>query len=323
MNSCDTAGTHETISWVAGITVETCVFDTYWTHEEKAVAFLECVEALWVFQKKCYTLKLRHFFTRRRVRYLSPTFAASSVFSGIQHYMHIQYLSDLHLEYNGVRVFREHLERRAPLLILAGDIGDPFEESYLDLLDLCSTMFSDVVFIAGNHEYYHHTIPDTNAMLTSLSHNFNNVTYLDNTAITMNGITIGGATLWTRVTHLTNDIHRIKEMDITIYNKLHTQSCEFIRTLPEGSLVVSHHLPSYRLIAPMYTGSVYNDCFASRNDDLIHGKGAWIYGHTHIPQTIVVDGVPTFCNPFGYPDEKTRHMDINQIVDFTPPKPVS
>jgi hypothetical protein len=48
-------------------------------------------------------------------------------------------------------------------------------------------------------------------------------------------------------------------------------------------------------------------------DDLIQKEGnkikCWVYGHTHTPSNIIINGIPFLCNPIGYPNE-------NEILNF-------
>lgn len=67
--------------------------------------------------------------------------------------MRIRILSDIHIEFEPYRPS----EVEADLVILAGDIGVG-----LDGIRWAQRHFPDlpVVYIAGNHEYYGHSLPD-------------------------------------------------------------------------------------------------------------------------------------------------------------------
>ena len=61
-----------------------------------------------------------------------------------------QYVSDLHLE----RGFKRNIIAKTPNLILGGDIGYVFQDSYEDfLINKTSPYFDRVFVISGNHEY--------------------------------------------------------------------------------------------------------------------------------------------------------------------------
>jgi predicted phosphodiesterase len=68
----------------------------------------------------------------------------------------IQYGSDFHLEnpfYNPAS-FRELLVPAAPYLVLAGDIGNPYDSKFQDFLAYVAAGWQHVFYVAGNHEYY-------------------------------------------------------------------------------------------------------------------------------------------------------------------------
>ena len=48
-------------------------------------------------------------------------------------------------------------------------------------------------------------------------------------------------------------------------------------------IVVTHHLPTFQVVAPYHKGSVLNSAFASEYGNLIcdNRSDAWIYGHLH------------------------------------------
>jgi hypothetical protein len=75
-------------------------------------------------------------------------------------------------------------------------------------------------------------------------------------------------------------------------------------------IVVTHHMPSYSLIAPQWRGSSINCCFASDCDDLIKEKGvvAWFYGHTHMRRKLRIDNCDCMVNAVGYPGTEQRRL---------------
>jgi hypothetical protein len=68
--------------------------------------------------------------------------------------------------------------------------------------------------------------------------------------------------------------------------------------------MITHHLPSPRLISPRYNGDRPKYCFASSCEDLMqpHVK-AWIYGHTHNAAVTAIGNTITACNARGYPNQ--------------------
>lgn len=69
-------------------------------------------------------------------------------------------------------------------------------------------------------------------------------------------------------------------------------------------IVISHHLPTYKLIDRKYLTSPVNVAFASECSELLTCPvRAWIAGHTHTASQAVVDRIQLGVNPRGYPGE--------------------
>lgn len=81
--------------------------------------------------------------------------------------------------------------------------------------------------------------------------------------------------------------------------------------------VVTHHMPSFRLISPRYKGHHLNCCFASSCEDLMasHVK-AWIYGHTHNAAVTAIGRTITACNARGYPNESVSGFGRDVYLEF-------
>jgi len=78
----------------------------------------------------------------------------------------------------------------------------------------------------------------------------------------------------------------------------------------EADIILTHTQPSVREnhINPMYRGNPMNCCFLFDGVGLIKKDArvkTWIFGHVHSPISFREKGVEFFCNPFGYPSEKT------------------
>lgn len=68
--------------------------------------------------------------------------------------MRIKLLSDLHLEERNK--IPDNILEPDDVLILAGDIGDPFSGIYENFLTKCRSLYDIVFVIPGNHEFYNH-----------------------------------------------------------------------------------------------------------------------------------------------------------------------
>ena len=243
--------------------------------------------------------------------------------------MLIQYLSDIHLEFM-TKVPK--IIVKADVLCLAGDIGYPYSGIYKDFLIAMNKSFKKVFLITGNHEYYNsekysnHSMDNVNTMIKSLIkfHKLDNITFLNNSYEIYNDIIFVGTTLWSNIQSqnmndlvLMNDFKQIENMTYDTYKLLHLKSCNFIEnTLSEISkddkyknkkiVMMTHHLPSFKLIDEKYALSDFN-CFYASNCDkyFVEPIKAWIYGHTHTPNQTIINNIKFACNPKGYPSENT------------------
>ena len=67
-------------------------------------------------------------------------------------------------------------------------------------------------------------------------------------------------------------------------------------------VVVTHHVPSYQLVAPEFRGSRINGAFTVELADYIAVSGIdyWIYGHSHRNIDKTIGSTRCLCNQFGY-----------------------
>ena len=209
----------------------------------------------------------------------------------------LQVCSDLHLEHEDIveSNFPDIIRPCAEILVLAGDIGDPFSEIFERFITYCSKHFTFVLFVSGNHEYYNHTILQADQCIERLFSYFTNVIYLNNRSFEYEGITFVGSTLWSSISGAGD-----KQSEIFISCKYHSisgftpEQCntkfdtnlEFIKNIiskKENVVVITHHAPSYKCISDEFIGSKLNVIFATHLDDLLEHPNliGWIYGHTH------------------------------------------
>lgn len=121
--------------------------------------------------------------------------------------MRFQLVSDIHLEFypNG-KFPRIAADPAADCLILAGDIGHATgagaesQGNFAAFIRDCSGKWPQVLFVCGNHEFYHKkaTMTETMHHLRALFADLPNVHLLDNSAIQVGDATVYGFTAWTR-----------------------------------------------------------------------------------------------------------------------------
>ena len=232
--------------------------------------------------------------------------------------MLVQYISDIHIEFLHIEEVKSIVRKIipvAPILVIAGDLGNPFSSSYPLFLNEIGNKFEKVFVIAGNHEYYGgKTMKEVEAKIIEITMGMN-VTYLQNSYEEYKGVRWIGTTLWSRLDNpkkYINDMG-INGMSVERYNGLHGSAVESLqKMLDESSIpcvVVTHHMPSYSLIDPMYVDDNYNMWFASHLDTIVEKYKdkikLWIYGHTHKQNQYTLYNVPIVCNPIGYKGENS------------------
>lgn len=249
--------------------------------------------------------------------------------------MRIQYASDLHLEMSGPVAFGALLRPVAPVLVLAGDVGRPDRPGYLEMLRWAARSWDHVVVVAGNHELYNSCdarrwryksageIQTAEERLEGCAMAAQaagaNVHFLERQRVDIHGWAFLGCTLWSEVAEgseaaTINDYRLIAvspdkpvtPADTTAWHRRDRawlqEALAVCAEEEQPVVVVTHHLPSYELIAARYADSPLNSAFASECDDLIRPPvRGWIAGHTHVGTTRIMGGdIQVGVNPRGY-----------------------
>lgn len=234
-----------------------------------------------------------------------------------------QFVSDLHLEFRRVLPI---IKKEADYLLLAGDIGDPSKSLFTKFFHHVSNTFEKVFYVAGNHEYYNtqrRTMKETDQLISEKISVFPNVHFLNNQYHDFPYVRVVGSTLWTDVpnnTPLINDNYRIyvdkdELLSLEKTRDLHRGSVQFLKKTinesPHPVVVLTHHLPSQKMVAPRYKGSPYNPHFASSLDDLFRPPvKIWVCGHSHGFKEEFINGIPCVLNAVGYPLEHDEYKGI-------------
>jgi predicted phosphodiesterase len=265
--------------------------------------------------------------------------------------MKIALASDLHLEFKDIDLKNTE---NAEVLILSGDImvadymhdhpsPDPYTPGgmqqyghkllmsirFRDFLKRVSSEFPHVIYVAGNHEFYHGKWKGSLDDLRFQCGQLPNVHFLENDIKTIGDITFIGCTLWTdcnngdpltlhALTDMMNDF-RIIRNDEKGYTKLrpahtlsrHVQSKQYIKNIVQGMhdekfVVVGHHAPSKLSTHERYLHKVHELMNGGYSSDLSefmmdHPQiKLWTHGHTHDPFDYVIGETRVVCNPRGY-----------------------
>lgn len=235
----------------------------------------------------------------------------------------VQYMSDIHLEYRRATVSIPVISRN---LVLAGDIGNPFKDNYREFLIKCSNEYDHTFIIPGNHEYWGCNMDRTDDQMDKVVNRFSNIYSLKNEVVEAENITFIGCTLWSRILKEPNN-RRGDEHNITInnanitwndLNRLHSNDLQWLTSVLQSydnksTVVVTHHIPTYKMLHPYYDVPRYKNDHDRYYTDLEHlikpPIKAWIAGHSHCVMGTTLNGVSIRINAVGYPAENERLSD--------------
>ena len=237
--------------------------------------------------------------------------------------MKIQYASDLHLEFaDNWRFLKEQpLQVAGDVLLLAGDIGYLGDENYSKhpFWDWASENYRQVIACMGNHEFYkfYDIAALKDGMDVAIRENvhsyYNAVIHLDE------DIDVIVTTLWSSIPikeayyteHVVSDFRRIIYGGTLLtpadFNREHERCLAFLKDAVRSShakkkIVLTHHVPSFRMQCPAFAGSKANGAFTVELEDYIKDSGIdyWIYGHSHYNVDVTIGSTQCISNQLGY-----------------------
>jgi predicted phosphodiesterase len=283
--------------------------------------------------------------------------------------MKIRVISDLHLEFSDYYVKNDP---PVDVLILSGDIMvaedlhdhpgfdfNPYSHgafaelgrkqqrvaTFRDFLKRCAFQFPHVVYVAGNHEFYHGKWVKGIQYLRDECAKFPNVHFLERDSVKIDDVTFVGGTLWTNmnkgdpltlhaVRDMMNDFRIIKNDDKGYTNLKpadtairHRETLDYIRSViaekhDEKFVVVGHHSPSFQSVHESYRNEhLMNGAYHSDLSEFIldHPQiKLWTHGHTHHPFDYVIGETRIVCNPRGYHSDgysEDTGYDPNIIIE--------
>jgi predicted phosphodiesterase len=257
--------------------------------------------------------------------------------------MQIRLLSDLHLEFSDYRY--DHIwapveEDREQILILAGDIGVGLAAKYF-ILHLCQ-YFKHVLFICGNHEFYHNDHPKVIADWNQFEQEQapKNFHFLNNDWRILDGVRFLGGTMWTNFNgadpidmfaahRMMNDFAEIRceGQRITPHYVVreHDRFMDFLlkkfnEEFDGKTVVISHHSPGNALKRQGHNRDKLASAYYADIEEIIgHYNKAdlWVHGHTHRSWNYLVNETTVLCNPYGYYGESTNpNFDPKLVLEI-------
>jgi len=267
--------------------------------------------------------------------------------------MKISLVSDVHLEFGDLDFDND---QGAEVLILGGDIcvardiaqRDPYgvmgpdyrSNRYHDFFQRCHDRFPHVIYIVGNHEYYHGDFGTSLAHIKDVLGYLPRLHVLEKESIMIGDVTFLCGTLWTdmnqedpltlwEIRRYMNDFRIIKDSTLPVHyqdedgnrrtrvGKLlpettvteHRAMLKFVKESVEADptakyVVVGHHAPSRSSTHPQYADqTMVNGAYSSDLDQFITDHPQiklWTHGHTHHEFDYQIGSCRVMCNPRGY-----------------------
>jgi len=239
----------------------------------------------------------------------------------------IQYVSDLHLE--GAKIELQN-KNNSDLLVLAGDITTcKSYKSQEDFFKNCSENWKNVVYVAGNHEFYRGDIQESrDELFEFLYRNFKNIHFLEDESLNLGDYKVYGSTLWTDCNDNDDLTKRTLQDGMNDYRLIQWKAREHWKLRPDDTreihlqsmtrmkdyleenrdiptIMVTHHGPSKRSVHPGFAQEYYmNGGYVSSLEDQILGNGynipLWFHGHVHNTVDYMMGPTRVLTNPRGY-----------------------
>lgn len=269
--------------------------------------------------------------------------------------MKISIASDLHLEFGDLDFDNRD---NAEVLILSGDIcvaadldmrdrrqtelgfARARSERFHEFFERCAERFPHVIYVMGNHEYYHDDFATAlDEVRRKLAH-LSNLSVLEREVKAIDDVVFIGGTLWTDMNNsdpltlyhmrtMMNDFRVISNSAVPLHFRTqegkfatrmarfspedavaeHVKMKQYVQSVVQGNhatryVVVGHHAPSAMSIHARYAHDpIMNGGYVSNLDEFVldHPQiRLWTHGHTHHPFDYMIGSTRVVCNPRGY-----------------------
>lgn len=243
--------------------------------------------------------------------------------------MRIQFHSDLHVEhYNAIKRQKFEVAKGVDVLIFAGDIANSPQLAYEFFSNVRKTYSGHIIYVLGNHEYYHHKVTINTEYYALMDLIGVKVLDKDNILthgkVIINDIQFVGTTLYSDLSNpieaqvvkrSLSDFRVVKGMNIDLWQSEFDLSSTMIdnhlfrakvNKQTDKTIVITHFAPLPNLITPGFENNPSNAGFVSDLSEMIlqYQPAYWIYGHTHSNQDFQLGDTKIVCNQFGYRHER-------------------
>lgn len=260
--------------------------------------------------------------------------------------MKLLILSDLHNDIWPLHpiIDGRRIDTDADVVVLAGDIHEGVQAPIWARQAFPN---KEIVFIAGNHEFYGRYWR-RNVRRIKLKSDQLGIHFLENDAVELFGVRFLGCTLWTdfclygpdlraasmrHAQRLMTDFQRIR-LDRKPGENRDWREFRSVRLVPEltarrhhesvawldqqlgtgdlmKTIVVTHHPPLARSIPDQFKDDLLSPAYASNLVHLMGRSRLWIHGHVHESMDYTEGNTRVICNPRGYPT-LSGHL-LNQL----------
>ena len=203
-------------------------------------------------------------------------------------------------------------------------------QRFRDFLKRCSFQFPHVIYVAGNHEFYHGKFYAGIDYLREECAKHPNIYFLECDTKVIDDVTFIGATLWTDMNKgdpltmhaiegmmndfriIRNDKRNYAPMSARDVVDRHARTLSYFKIVlteqhNKKFVVVGHHSPSFQSMHPAYAHeTLMNGGYHSDLSEFIldHPQiKLWVHGHTHHPFDYVIGETRIVCNPRGYEND--------------------
>lgn len=231
--------------------------------------------------------------------------------------MKLHVMSDLHFEMRNWKQFVQQVLPGGDVLVLAGDIVYLrfLRQAQEQLEEICKK-YTKVFYVPGNHEFYMSRVSESLGILAAVQASILNMVVLTpGLIVNFEGRRFLGGTMWFKDDPFNpmyesqlNDFDLIKDFRPWVYEE-NKKCLEFFeKELKKDDIVITHHLPTPLSTPERFRGSTIDRFFLCDVSKLIAERqpALWIHGHTHDPCDYKAGETRVYCNPLGYPAERSN-----------------